>query len=411
MGFLEIFNRKKAVSPEVKGNLTSIFNMNGNNSQLVNSDTAIKHTTVFACNKVLSESISSMPIHLYQKKDKRRTKLDNELSALISRQPNPIMNSTTWKELIVTDLNLNGNHYCQIVRNGYGVQGLYPLDPKKMKVKIRSNGKVVYEYASSKDNIVFNAEEVLHFKTLTLDGILGLSPIEYNALSLSLSMSTVEFGDKYYKNGANSNMVLQHPAELSDSAYDRLRSNFQKNFTGIANSHKPLLLEDGLTIERTSISNNDSQFLETRTFNKSEIASIFRVPPHLINEMSKSTFSNIEHQSLEFVKYTLMPTLVKIEEELNNKLLGNSKIKDGFYFKHNVNSLLRGDVKSRYESYQVGIQSGFISRNEAREWEDLDPIDGLDEMIIPLNMANVTKDGMENNGELTTQENENNEDN
>lgn len=406
-----IFSRTKPIVNNVYSTVASVFIANNSTSKDVTPDTAMKFTTIYTCVKVLSESIATLPIHLYEEKKNKRERLDNAITRRLEN-PNKFMSEFDFKSMIAVDSCLFGNSYWQITKNGLtDITGIYPLIPTQMKVEIKEDGDISYVYTSLKQGVVtLPADEVLHFKMLSLDGVVGISPIAYNALAISLGMSQSEYSDNFYKNGSNSSVILSHPATLKDDAYNRLKDSFTKEYTGVKNSHKPILLEDGMKIERLSITNADAQYIESRTFNKDEIAGIFRVPPHMVNEMSKSTFSNIEHQSLEFVKYSLMPYLVMIETELKNKLLlksGRSKQ----YFKFNTNALVRGDIKTRYESYQIGIQSGFINRNEVRRLEDLDEADGLDEFIVPLNMTNVTKNGAENNGQLTTQNGETNANN
>lgn len=405
---INLFSRVKPIINTVYSTVASVFVATNSTSQEVTPDSAMKFTTIYSCVKVLSESVATLPLYLYQETKNKRNKQTNKLTRLLDN-PNRFMSSFDFKSMVIVDLCLRGNSYWQIVRNkGLEVTGIYPLLADQMMIKVTEGGKVEYHYASTTQGLVVLAdEEVLHFKMLSMDGIVGISPIAYNKLAISLGVSQLEYSDKFYQNGSNSAVVLSHPATLDDEAYNRLKSSFTKQYVGVKNSHKPILLEDGLKMERLSITNAEAQYIESRTFTKNDIASIFRVPPHMINEMSRATFSNIEHQSLEFVKYTLMPYMVMIETELNNKLTSSDKQ----YFKFYTNYLVRGDIKTRYEAYQIAIQNGFLNRNEVRALEDLDYAEGLDEFIVPLNMQNVTKTGQENNGDLTTQGNSNAENN
>ena len=403
-----IFNAFRKSTPIIPSNfsIASIFAPVSGLSQSVNTDNALKMTTVYACVKVLSESVSTLPLTLFSQNKSKKEKIDSKLTKLLQK-PNSFMTDFDFKSAIMVDLALRGNSYWQLVKNGMGeVKSIFPLNGNAITVKMKTNGDVVYEYQGEQGQYVLDMDEVLHFKMMSVDGINGISPISYNQLAIATGMSQSEFTDKYFANGANSNVVLSHPAVLSDESYDRLKESFKKQYQGTKNSFKPILLEDGMKIEKLSMSNSDSQFIENKTFTKNEIASIFRVPPHLINEMSKSTFSNIEHQSLEFVKYTLMPYLVMIESELNEKLLTSYKQ----YFKFDTNSLVRGDIKTRYEAYQLAITNGFMSRNEVRALEDLDSVDGLDEMIIPMNMSQVTKTGADVSGKQLTTDKSNQQD-
>ena len=398
-GLSNLFSRAKPIINTVYSTVASVFVATGSTSQEVNPDSAMKFTTIYSCVKVLSESVATLPLYLYQETKDKRTKQSNKLTKILDN-PNRFMSSYDFKSMVMVDLCLQGNSYWQIVRNkALEVTGIYPLLPSQMTVKVVERGNVEYHYASTTQGlVVLGDDEVLHFKMLSMDGIVGISPIQYNRLAISLGISQLEYSDKFYQNGSNSAVILSHPATLDGEAYERLKGSFTKQYVGVKNSHKPILLEDGLKMERLSITNAEAQYIESRTFTKNDIASIFRVPPHMINELSRATFSNIEHQSLEFVKYTLMPYLVMIETELNNKLTSSNKQ----YFKFYTNYLIRGDIKARYEAYQIAIQNGFLNRNEVRVLEDMDVADGLDEFIVPLNMQNVTKSGQENNGKLTT---------
>lgn len=385
------FFRSKPIVNNSGMTSTSFF-MNSGYAETVTPDTALNITTVYACVKVLSESVATLPLALYQKKQNKKEKLSNKLTKKL-KKPNAFMTDYDMKTAIMTDLCLNGNSFWQIVRNGLlEVTGIYPLHTKQMAIKLLDSGDIVYVYNTGKNGQVqLNSDEVLHFKMATLDGIIGISPITYNQLALSTAKAQSNFTDNYYKNGSNSSIVITHPQIMSDEAFERFKKSIDKNYSGSANSHKPIILEDGVKIDKLSMTNSDSQFIEQRIFSKNEIASIFRVPPHMVNEMSSSTFSNISHQSLSFVKYTLMPYLTMIESELNDKLLTS----DRQYFKFNANALLRGDIVERYKAYNIGISSGFLSRNEVRALEDMDEIDGLDEMLVPQQSVQVTKDGQE----------------
>lgn len=391
-GLTNLFSRAKPIINTVYSTVASVFVATGSTSQEVNADSAMKFTTVYSCVKVLSESVAILPLYLYQETKDKRKKQTNKLTKILDN-PNKFMSCYDFKSMLMVDLELRGNSYWQIVRNkGLEVTGIYPLLADQMMIKVVESGKVEYHYASTTQGLVILAdEEVLHFKMMSMDGIVGISPVAYNKLSISLGMSQLEYSDKFYQNGSNSAVVLSHPAMLDEEAYNRLKSSFTKQYVGVKNSHKPLLLEDGMKIERLSITNAEAQYIESRTFTKNDIASIFRVPPHMINEMSRATFSNIEHQGMEYVKYTLMPYLVMIETELNNKLTSSDKQ----FFKFDVNELIRGDTKTRYESYQLAIQSGWMSPNEARAKEDMETVEGLDIYQVQMNMTQISKDGKE----------------
>lgn len=367
----------------------------------VTSERAIAHTAVYDCVNILSQSIASLPFSVYKREVLKDKSLNNKafnhpLYTILHDEPNNEMTSYTWRVVVMVHLALRGNHFSQIIRNNAGkVTGIYPLNPDKMQIVRLENKELRYMYQSdSYGQVPLYPNEILHFIGMTMDGIIGMSPIEYNRHAIGMSIAMEEFGGTYFKNGANGGGVLHTENKLSEPAFERLKSEWASKYAGLVNANKPIILEEGLKWEKLAISNEDSQFLQSRKFQKSEIASIYRIPPHMINEMDKATFSNIEHQSIQFVTDAIRPWVVNIEQECRRKLLSDSE-KANHYMRLNLAALLRGDTKSRYEAYGMGIKDGWLVRNEAREMEDLNPLDGLDEPLYPLNMAkegdNATK--------------------
>ena len=237
--------------------------------------------------------------------------------------------------------------------------------------------------------------ELFHIRGLTLNGWLGISPIAYARESIGLSLATEKFGSQLFRNGAKMGGVLEHPNKIGQEAYSRLKDSFDNAYNG-ENSHKTAILEEGMKFTKISMTADDSQFLETRKYQRSEIASIFRVPPHMIGDLERATFSNIEQMSLEFVTFTLMPWLVRFEKAIKRDLLTPKERKE-YHVKFNVASLLRGDATARSDYYHNGILDGWMTRNEARHAESeignlLSPIDGLDVPLMPLNMTDGTDD-------------------
>ena len=357
---------------------------------------ALEHTAVYDCVNILSESIASLPLFLYKsetkngKKNKQKA-LSHSLYSLLLDEPNEDMTSFVYWQLVMLELTLRGNHYSQIVRNNGGkVLGIYPLESEKIQIVRLDSGKLAYVYTSAKlGQVPLEANEVLHFKGTTLDGIVGLSPIAYNRHTIGASIAMEEFGSTLFKNGATPSGVVSGKGvtSMSDTAFKRFKESFKEAYTGVMNAGRPLILEDGFEFKPVTISNKDGQYIESRKFTKAEIASIFRVPLHMINELDKATFSNIEHQSIQFVTDAIRPWSVRIEKELKKKLLTPTE-KKNHYMKFSIAALLRGDVGSRYAAYESAITKGcWMTRNEACELEDLNPIDGLDEMIVPLNFG------------------------
>lgn len=388
--FDKFFNRAPLV--DEKGRLQSGTSIFGGNSNAITPQTAMQMTTVFACNRVIAETLSSISLDVFRNISNGKEKaIDFSLYNLLKHQPHSSLTSVTWREMMVRDLNTRGNHYSQIIRNGIGeITSIYPLYVDKMEVIRIANGEKRFVY--DKKNIL-SSKEVLHIPGLpSEDGLTGLSPIEYNKRAIQLGDTTQEFGINFFDKGANASGAFSTDGSLSEEAYDRLKLDLSSNYAGMQNSGKPMLLEGGLKFERISITNNDAQFLETRKYQKEEIASIFRVPMHMINSLENATFSNIEHLSLEFVKFTMLPWIRRIEEAFHSSLLTASEQTE-YSIKFNVDTLLRGDFQTRTEGYRTLWNIGAINQNEIRELENMNTIGAEgDKYYIPLNTTD-TKTG------------------
>lgn len=349
----------------------------------VNERTAMRVTAVYSCVRILSEAIAGLPLHLYKQIDKggKEKAINHPLYKLLHDEPNPEMTSFVFRETLMSHLLLWGNAYAQIIRNGKGqVVALYPLMPNRMTVDRDSNGRIYYTYSvNESDNpklrelgqIRMTKDEIFHIPALGFDGLVGYSPIAMAKNAIGMALATEEYGAKFFANGASPSGVLEHPENIKDP--DRLRESWNTLFQGSGNSHKIAVLEEGLKYQPIGISPNEAQFLETRKFQIDEIARIFRVPPHMVGDLDKSSFSNIEQQSLEFVKYTLDPWVTRWEQAIHRSLLLESE-KTDYFAKFNVDGLLRGDYQSRMNGYSVGIQNGFLSPNDIRSLENMDLI-------------------------------------
>lgn len=353
----------------------------------VTSQKSMQLTTVFGCVRVLSESVGMLPCKLYEQKGNTRTSAtDHKVFPLLTTAPNDYMTAQEFWELLILCLCLRGNFYAYKVMALGEVVELLPIDPSAVKPKLVDH-KPVYEITwanSNKEELSQN--EIWHVRTLTFDGLTGLNPIAYAREAISLGLATEEHGARLFGNGAVTSGVLRTETQLSDAAFDRLKEQFHDNHEGLANAHKPMILEMGLDWKPISLNMEDSQFLETRKFQRDEICAIYRVPPHLVANLDKASFNNIEHLGLSFVNYALVPYLTRIESRINVGLLKKGD-RGKFYAKFNAGALLRGDLKSRYESYGQGINWGILSPNDARELEDMNPRDGGDLYLTPLNMT------------------------
>lgn len=362
-------------------------------------------TAVYSCVRVLSEAVAGLPLHLHRYTDggSKEKAVDHPLYFVLHDEPNPEMTSFVFRETLMTHLLLWGNAYAQIIRNGKGeVAALYPLMPNRMTVDRDDKGQLYYEYQTSADEarttkggtVRLKQSDVLHVPGLGFDGLVGYSPIAMAKNAIGLAIAAEEYGSKFYANGAAPSGVLEHPGVLKDPA--KLRDSWTQTFGGSSNSNKVAVLEEGVKYTPISIAPNEAQFLETRKFQINEIARIFRVPPHMVGDLEKSSFSNIEQQSLEFVKYTLEPWLVRWEQSMERVLISPNE-KSRYFIKFNVDGLLRGDYQSRMEGYATARQNGWMSANDIRELENLDRIpaeDGGDLYLINGNMTKLADAGI-----------------
>lgn len=349
----------------------------------VNERTAMQTTAVYACVRILAEAIASLPLHVYEYQDDGGKKLvhDHPLYYLLHDEPNPEMTSFVFRETLMSHLLIWGNAYAQIIRDGAGrVLGLYPLLPDKMDVQRDDKGNIYYVYSRNSDenpmfkeygNIKLKAEDVLHIPGLGFDGLIGYSPIAMAKNAVGMTLACEEYGASFFANGANPGGVLEHPGVLKDPS--KVRESWNSVYRGVNNAHKIAVLEEGMKYQQIGIPPEEAQFLETRKFQINEIARLYRIPPHMVGDLDKSSFSNIEQQSLEFVKYTLDPWVIRWEQSLQRSLLLPGE-KGKYFIKLNVDGLLRGDYQSRMNGYAVGRQNGWFSANDIREMENMNPI-------------------------------------
>ena len=349
----------------------------------VNERTAMQTTAVYACVRILAEAVASLPLHVYEYQDDGGKKLvhDHPLYYLLHDEPNPEMTSFVFRETLMSHLLIWGNAYAQIIRDGAGrVLGLYPLLPDKMEVQRDDRGNIYYVYSRNSDenpmfkeygNIKLKAEDVLHIPGLGFDGLIGYSPIAMAKNAVGMTLACEEYGANFFANGANPGGVLEHPGVLKDPS--KVRESWNSVYRGVNNAHKIAVLEEGMKYQQIGIPPEEAQFLETRKFQINEIARLYRIPPHMVGDLDKSSFSNIEQQSLEFVKYTLDPWVIRWEQSLQRSLLLPGE-KGKYFIKLNVDGLLRGDYQSRMNGYAVGRQNGWFSANDIREMENMNPI-------------------------------------
>jgi len=348
----------------------------------VNEFTAMQTTAVYACVRILSETLAALPLQLYRYTPGGKERVyDHPLYHLLHDEPNPEMTSFIFRETLMSHLLIWGNAYAQIIRDKLGrVQGLYPLRPDKMTVCRDENGQIYYIYTKTTDEnpaikpygqVPLRKDEVLHIPGLGFDGLVGYSPIAMARNAVGMTMACEEYGASFFANGASPSGVLEHPGVLKDPA--KVRDSWNAVYQGSANAHKVAVLEEGMKYQQIGIPPEEAQFLETRKFQLNEIARLYRIPPHMIGDLEKSSFNNIEQQSMEFVKYTLDPWVIRWEQAMQ-KALFLPEEKKQFFLKFNVNGLMRGDYESRMTGYSIGRQNGWLSANDIREMEDMNPV-------------------------------------
>jgi HK97 family phage portal protein len=357
---------------------------------VVNPTTAMQAAAVYSCVKVLSESVGQLPLMVYQRDAAKNTKTEatrDRRYDLLNAAPNEFQTATEWLEMKVAHMNLRGNAFDFKLKTRSGdIVELLPLHPDTVSVKMDAQFVMSYEVtAPDGTRKTLGREDIVHYRGLTLNGYVGISPIGYARESIGLALATEKFGAQLFRNGAKMGGVLTFPTTLSDPAYERLKTSFDAATSG-DHAHKTAILEDGGKFEKISMSAEDSQFLETRKYQREEIAGMFRVPAHMIGDLSRSTNNNIEQQSLEFVMYSLMPWLNRIEKRLWLDLFTRDERKTLFP-KFVTKELQRGDLRARAEYNQRAILAGYLTRNEARLDDDRNPLPGLDEPLAPVNMT------------------------
>ncbi|MCL5073190.1 MAG: phage portal protein [Actinobacteria bacterium] len=359
----------------------------------VNEETAMTFSAVYACVRIISETIASLPLIVYKRlipRGKERAP-DHPLYRPLHLKPNKDMTSFTWRETLVKHMLLNGTGYNIILKNVYGMDiGLYPLISNRIRPDLKDNiYRFYYRFA---DNIEreLPGEELLIIPGLSDNGIIGKSPIAAARESIGLGLTLDEFAARFFSNGTNIGAVAEHPGVLTKQGHDNLQSSLDEQYSSLGNSHKLMLLEEGMKFNKITIPPEDAQFLQSRKFQVNEVISLFNVDPHLIKDLDRATFNNIEQLGLEYVIYTIRPWLVRLEQAFNCWLFPDDK----YFCEFLVDALLRGDIASRYQAYSTAKQNALMSANEIRELENQNPYDGGDTYWVQLNMQPV---GQSNN--------------
>ena len=420
--FTGLFRSRDKPKNRTAGSSYSFFFGGSTSGKAVNEMSAMQMTAVYSCVRILAEAVAGLPLHLYRynENDSKEKAVEHPLYRLLHDEPNPEMSSFVFRETLMTHLLLWGNAYAQIIRNGKGeIIGLYPLMPNKMSVDRDRDGRLWYTYTRSSEEaptmkgttVTLYPRDVLHIPGLGFDGLVGYSPIAMAKNAIGMGLACEAYGARFFANGAAPSGVLEHPGTIKDP--QRIRDSWNATFRGSANAHKIAVLEEGMKYSQIGISPEQAQFLETRKFQINEIARIFRVPPHMVGDLEKSSFSNIEQQSLEFVKYTLEPWIIRWEQSIMRVLLSPDEKRE-YFVKFNLEGLLRGDYQSRMQGYSIARQNGWMSANDIRELENLDRIPaelGGDLYLVNGNMLPLDRAGAfaNKNTESEGKEDENND--
>jgi len=354
----------------------------------ITEDSAMRLSAVFGAVRVISETIASLPWEVKQDAgDSTRSASAHPINKLI-HHPNGMMTDFNFREVCQAHLCLHGNAFIAIRRNEAGQPvKLIPVHPDRVEVKVYKDEKF---YTIDQGKETFDDTEMIHILGLSFDGIIGKSVIEAARESIGLGLAADQFGGSFFGNGANVSAVLTHPGRLSDEAYKRLMASWQRRYSGMDNSHKTAILEEGMNLQKVSISPQESQFLETRKFGVEDIARFFRIPLAYLGSLeNSSTRANIEEQGIQFQRNTVLPWVKRWESEFNRKLFPGQ---EDYFIRMNMDGLLRGDISSRYSSYAVARQWGWLSVNDIRKHESLEPIDGGDIYLQPMNMVEAGTD-------------------
>jgi HK97 family phage portal protein len=379
----------------------ALWNLYGSQSlsgESVTESNALTYSAVYNAVSLISGTIGALPLHLMQRNPKsKRLAEDRKLYRVMHDEWNPYMTAMAGREAMMAHVLAWGNGYAEVVRNGYGdVIQLWPITPERVSVEMQG-GKLVYLIHVDGYVIKLPREKVLHVPGLGFDGFTGYSVVNLARKSLGLGMALETFGSLYFGQGTHPGVVVKHPMKLSAQGHANLEGSLVKEYSGLGKSHRLLLLEEGMTLEKIGIPPEDSQFLESRQFQIPEVARWFNLPPHKLKDLTKSSFSNIESEQISFVTDSILPWLVRLEQNYNLQLLTESDKewsgRGRLYFKHIVEGLLRGDAASRGSFYSQMFNIGAMSVNEIREKEDMDPIPGGDIHLVPLNMTTLQNAG------------------
>ncbi|MED4973660.1 phage portal protein [Geobacillus kaustophilus NBRC 102445] len=365
---------------------------------------ALKEATVYACIKILAESLSKLPLKTYREDENGVNKaVKHYLYKLLKLRPNPYMSASDFAKCNETQRNIYGNAYVNIETDEKGrIVGLWPIDAGKVRIWIddiglfSSKNHIWYEVDVGTERRKLMPNELLHFKSgVTLDGIVGVPPLDYLRATVENAAAAGRFINNFYKQGLQVKGIVQYVGDLNPEAQKKFREKFEEMSSGLKNSHRIALMPIGYEFKPISLTMSDAQFLENTELTIRQIATAFGIKMHQLNDLSRATHTNVAEQQRQFYVDTLLPILTMYEQEMTYKLFLDSELDAGYYVKFNVDSILRADIKTRYEAYAIGIQNGFLEPDEARAKEDLPPRPGGNQLIVNGNYIPLTMVGQQ----------------
>jgi len=379
----------------------SLWNLYGAQSlsgETVTEQSALTYSAVWNAVTLIAGTIASLPLHLMQMKaEKKRIATDRVMYRVLHDQANPFMTAKTLRETLMGHILLWGNGYAEKVVNGYGeLVQLWPITPN-LVTPMWQDGEIVYRVQVGKEDKYFTRDKILHIPGIGFDGLMGYSVVAMARKSIGLGMAMETFGSLYFGNGTHPGVIVSHPNQLSAAAHANLKKSLTEGYSGLGQSHRLLLLEEGMKLEKVGVPPEDAQFLESRQFQIPEIARWFNLPPHKLKDLTRSSFNNIESEQRSFYTDTLLPWLVTLEQNYNMQLLtdGDRALsgRGRLYYKHVVEGILRADAAGRGAFYREMFNIGAFSINEIRQLEDKDPIEGGDIHLVPMNMTPLQNAG------------------
>lgn len=393
MGIFSRFSPKNLSLTEEKAWSPSLWNLFGSISQsgeTVTESTALTLSAVWCAVNLISGTVSTLPLQLLRKEQNKTIAVrEQRIYNVLHDKFNPLMTAQGGRECMMAHLLTWGNCYAEKVYNKLGdIVELWPIAPNRITPDRIENGTIIYRIMVDGKTIYLGRDRILHIPGLGFDGFQGYSVIAMARKSLGLAMAMETFGSKYFGDGTHPSGIITHPLAIKN---DNLRKALTESYAGLGKSHRLMLLEEGMDYKSVGIPPEDSQFLESRQFQIPEVARWFNLPPHKLKDLSKSSFSNIESEQISFVTDSILPWLIRLEQNYALQLLSILDVKQEFFFRHNVDGLLRGNAKDRSEYYRTMFNIGAMSINDIREKENWDPVDGGDERFVPLNMIPLSR--------------------